>query len=308
MNINIEQQVGARFKLIARKANTEEITQESAWFNNLVLDSGLSQMLTGSWSTLCMVGSGNSNPVASQTQLDAIVASTSTAQGANVGGMQTTVEPYYHWIRRTFRFGEGAAAGNLREVGIGWANNACWNRALIRDANGNPTTLTILSDEYLDVVVEVRNYLTRTSTGSFNYLDKLGNVISTHTYTAKSFYSSAGTTLGTCSFMGFSAYSGSITDDISNTITGNIPTGISGTTTIAGTIVAQFKKQSKPVITLTNGIGTLRSFLSRVIGIGVDAAGGGCGYKWQIEPPIVKDNTTELTFTISFTVGRYTGA
>lgn len=308
MNINITQKVGARFKLIARKSSTDEITQESAWSNNLVLDAGLSQMLVGSWSTLCMVGSGNSTPVASQTQLDSIIASTPTVQVATTGGIQATTEPYYHWARRTYRFGEGAAAGNLREVGIGWANNACWNRALIRDANGNPTTLTILSDEYLDVVVEVRNYLTRTSTGSFNFLDKLGNVVSTHTYTAKSFYVTAGTTLGTSSFMGFDTFSGAITDDVSNVISGPINSGISGTVALAGTVVAPFKKQSKPILTLTNAVGTLRSFRTRVIGVGVDAAGSGCGYKWQIEPPIVKDNATELTFTISFTVGRYTGA
>lgn len=307
MNLNIAQQVGARFKLVARKASTHEITKESAWSDNLVLDSGLTQMLTGTWYNLCLVGSGASTPIASQTQLDSFIASTATVQVATTSGIQVAAEPYYHWIRRTYRFGEGVAAGNLREVAIGWANNACWNRALIRDELGNPTTLTIFSDEYLDVVVEIRNYLTRTSTGSFNYLDKLGNVISTHTYTCKSFLVSSGTTLGPVSFMGFNTFSGAITDDVSATITGSIVSGI-GTTALAGTIVSPFKKQSKPVITLTNGIGTLRSFTTRVMGVGVDASGTGCGYKWQIEPPIVKNNTTELTFTMSVTIGRYTGA
>ena len=61
----------------------------------------------------------------------------------------------------TFRFGQGVAAGNLTEVGIrsdAGPNSALFSRALIVDSGGNPTTLTILSDEYLDVTYELRFY------------------------------------------------------------------------------------------------------------------------------------------------------
>lgn len=66
MNVQINNSVGARFKLVARKASTEEITRETEWFKNIVLDAGLNQMSVGTWIDRVRVGSGNSTPVASR--------------------------------------------------------------------------------------------------------------------------------------------------------------------------------------------------------------------------------------------------
>lgn len=125
---------------------------------NMVVDSGLNALgsETNTLARYCKVGTSSSPVLASQTALGNEVASTQTVQ-AQSGGCQATA-PYFSWGRITFRFGQGAAAGNLTEVGISDNNNALFSRALILDSGGNPTTLTILSDEYLDVTYELRFY------------------------------------------------------------------------------------------------------------------------------------------------------
>ena len=102
--------------------------------------------------------------------------------------------PYYRWAKVTWRFGQGVAAGNISEVGLGWGNSNLWNRALIKDANGNPTTITVLSDEYLDVVSEIRDYPTLSSSGSFNLLDKTGAIINTYTVLGSPYLQQSSTT------------------------------------------------------------------------------------------------------------------
>lgn len=125
---------------------------------NMVLDSGLNAL--GSQSNYiaryCKVGTSSTPVLASQTALGSEIASTQTVQAQSAGCQATA--PYFSWGRITFRFAQGVAAGNLTEVGISDYNNVLFSRALILDSGGNPTTLTILSDEYLDVTYELRFY------------------------------------------------------------------------------------------------------------------------------------------------------
>lgn len=105
----------------------------------------------------CVVGTNSTTVSYEDTNLGAQVASTSTIQSSTYGAQGSA--PYYRWYRRTFRFAQGAAAGNLAEVGVRTSSGVLFSRALIVDAAGNPTTLTILSDEYLDVTYELRTYI-----------------------------------------------------------------------------------------------------------------------------------------------------
>jgi hypothetical protein len=104
------------------------------------------------------VGSGNSTPDAEQTDLDSTVAHNSTTV-SSVSGTDT-VDHTYAKLTRTFRFNTGVAAGTLSEVGVGWGTSAdqLFSRALILDGEGEPTTITILEDEVLDVIYELRVY------------------------------------------------------------------------------------------------------------------------------------------------------
>ena len=55
--------------------------------------------------------------------------------------------------------------GNVSELATGWqasGNNSIYSRALIRDENGNPTSITVLEDEQLRVSWEHRWYFSLT--------------------------------------------------------------------------------------------------------------------------------------------------
>lgn len=136
-------------------------------FDNLITDLGLNMLGTGGIGSTCFVGSGSTAPAVSNTSLVSQVASsgspTATSGGAN------GQSPYYAWYRQTWRFQPGAATGNLSEVGVGTASNSLFSRSLIKDGNGNPTTITILSNEFLDVLYELRLYApTADVTGTVN--------------------------------------------------------------------------------------------------------------------------------------------
>lgn len=128
------------------------------WFPNLILDAGLERFATAAWFSHCQVGTGSNLPTTADTQLQTHVAGTSTLQASTTGAQASA--PYYGWARKTLRFAQGAAAGNLAEVGVGWATSgaALYSRARILDGSGNPTTITVLSDEFLDVTYEMRLY------------------------------------------------------------------------------------------------------------------------------------------------------
>lgn len=299
MNLEINSKVGARFKFITRKASTNKITKETDWFHNIVLDSGLAQMSQGTWVNRCCVGTGNSEPVATQTQLDSFVASTTTVQDPATG-MQITTLPYYLFVRRAYRFGGGVAAGNISEVGLGWANNALWNRALIRDNNGNPTTITVLPDEFLDVIAEIRSYPQESISGSFNFLNKAGAVISTHNYSGRAFYTLPQHTYSAFKMNSIGIYSGSV---------GAIPTAIPTGTRLGYGVATTTEYPTQTAIKCTK-----KFLLAEAIGEhktlfvqqeGFLNASAGSGYQVEFTPSIQKTNQMELTYTVSMSWGRY---
>lgn len=129
------------------------------WFPNLITDAGLNVIGTSSaWLTACRVGTGNATPSTADTALESQIAGTSTRQDNNTSALNES--PYYASRTITYRFGAGAAAGNIAEVGIGTAatGGTLFSRALILDGEGNPTTITVLSDEVLDIVYQIRVY------------------------------------------------------------------------------------------------------------------------------------------------------
>lgn len=150
--------VAGRFRIVAVKVDGSGERELAPWFNNLIVDAGLNRLGTGGVGHLVRVGSGASAPAVANTSLEALVASTDNVT-ANDYNVHNTV-PYYGYHRRTWRFPAGAAAGNLSEVGVGWdaSGNPIFSRARILDPEGQPTTITVLGDEFLDVTYEIRLY------------------------------------------------------------------------------------------------------------------------------------------------------
>lgn len=300
MNVQINNSIGARFKLVARKASTEEITRETEWFKNIVLDTGLNRMSVGDWLEKVRIGSGNSTPVASQTQLDNTIASSTTVlSGSESISKQTTTPPYYVAAKRTYRFPEGVAAGNISEVGCGWGNGLdLWNRALVKDLNGNPTTITVLSDEFLDVIIEVRYYPTQSFSGNFNLLNKTGQIISNHTYTGLPQFSEN-------SVVSFNKVGGAIVEIYSGSMNG-VTTNPSSS---LGSVYSTSTYPSPKTLTCTNSFPlTSANGSIKTVSQGFSTiSSGGTVYKFEINPPIVKTNQMVLSFTFSISWNRYEG-
>jgi hypothetical protein len=121
-------------------------------FPNLITDEGMDSIGTrngDNW-RYCQVGTGSATPQFGDTQLAQYRAGTENdvIQSVNVEASGD----YRAWWRRRFRFTPGQADGNLSEVGVGWAaSGSLFSRALILDELLQPTTITVLSDEYLEV-------------------------------------------------------------------------------------------------------------------------------------------------------------
>lgn len=135
---------------------TEELVCD--WFPNLITDNGKNRYAdTYNYIAYCQVGTGNTAPSIGDTALVNRVGSTNVNQATTYGAQGSA--PYFGWWRKTFRFGTGVAAGNLAEIGVGPVNiGNLFSRALIVDGVGAPTTITVLSDEVLDVTYELRVY------------------------------------------------------------------------------------------------------------------------------------------------------
>lgn len=149
--------LSGRYRLEVRKAATKEIVRETDWFDNLITDQGLNRV--GSDAGIingCSIGTGTVAPAFTDTSLATFTAYTTTVPGGgqtsgNYGGPNYT--GYRQWA---YQFQPGSLNGNYSEVGMGWASNVLFSRALILDGLQAPTTITVLSDEYLTVYYELR--------------------------------------------------------------------------------------------------------------------------------------------------------
>jgi hypothetical protein len=171
MIANVKSKVAGRYRLCVYR-DDGSLKEDTGWFDNLILDQGLDQIGQVSnsgvsfgepilWAT-GSVGTGSTAPATTDTQLEAWVAT-----AGNYAGYVTSYvpaagsDPAYWKCLHTYRFGAGAAAGNLTEVGVGITNydgTGLFSRALIVDGGGSPTTLVVTSTEILDLTYEFRVY------------------------------------------------------------------------------------------------------------------------------------------------------
>lgn len=133
------------------------------WFENLILNNGLDMLGTAATEfAYCSVGTGNTAPASTQTALVTWLASSSTVlshtnTNNNTGG---GTPQYYGQTTITWNFAAGVATGTLAEVGVGASNTGTnlFSRALILDSSGNPTTITVLSTESLQVTYQLQSW------------------------------------------------------------------------------------------------------------------------------------------------------
>lgn len=141
--------------------------QKVAEFDNLITDLGFEEWVAAFGraqaallGTYIAIGTGTTSPQVTDTTL----ASWSRATNVFITGPSDQAVPGNPAYRASFlarRFNAGTLSGNYTELGVSSGNlssSPIRSRALIVDGAGNPTSITVLSDEYLDVVYEMRAY------------------------------------------------------------------------------------------------------------------------------------------------------
>jgi hypothetical protein len=159
----IKTQMQGQFKIIKRDRWGRAL-QETPWFSNLILNSGLNRIGTDRAIFGAMVGTGTSTPVVSQTALDAQATFTSTTGPGFGTNTSNNSSPYQNTRLFVYRTSLGALNGNYSEVGVGWQSGSCFARELIRDGSNNPTTISVSSSEQLDVYYQLAIYPPLTDT------------------------------------------------------------------------------------------------------------------------------------------------
>ena len=271
----------------------------TGWFDNLVLNNGLDKFMTASFregNNTIFLGSGNSTPVVGQLALDSVRGNFNTQSciTGNYGAPN-----YIKWAPIIARVNAGPCTGNISEVGCG-ASGSLISRALILDSGGNPTTITKLSDEVLDVTFELQiQQDTGDTSGEFTLTGSKGG---SYTYTMRA--AEIGVRLDSKFYVFLTeyneakviGYSGSI-----NSITG-MPSGTSyypDSYTWSSYTSGSFQRDLTSYWGLASGNSStgLASLLCQVCYRTVK-------FQAQLNTPIMKTSSDVLTIVSRYTVNR----
>ena len=317
-NIHIKGGLRGRFRLFTTNEHGD-VTKDTGFFDNLITNAGLDQIGTYSpyntnynipyIGTIAYVGTGNTAPAYTDTALTAYLASSNYQSG---GAFSTSTyvpagtNPGYIYWTATYIFPAGTATGTLAEVGVGELAGASpgtkllFSHALIVDGSGNPTTITVLSTEQLNVVYELQLMIDPTVyTGTITYnsvtynLSWLPSNVNA-TYNGPISQTDLGTATEWTTFLVWNGSIQGVTQQPTGTSTGNgsaptLTSYVSGNYYITATWSGGINDWN-----LTGEITaiTLRSNL-------------GFQYQIGISPAIPKTNYYSMTFTCTFSWNRY---
>jgi hypothetical protein len=170
MNIKLPAvRLGGRFRLVTSKdVECKQVVEDTGFFDNLITNTGMNRIggVTtnsndglSSFRSLCgrfVVGSGSAVPQFTDTALQNPVAFASA--DVETDNESSNYDRGWYEITVRHQFGQGQAAGNLSEIGIQHTSTSgpLWSRALILDGQGNPTTITVLPDDFLTCYYTLR--------------------------------------------------------------------------------------------------------------------------------------------------------
>lgn len=159
--------LAGEFRVVIENSENEVI-KDYGYQKNLLLDNALVKYRSGSDAIngFCVVGTGNSTPVPTQTTLDLPIA---IARSTDGGGSNYTYEDkgdflYRMWDESVYIF-NGLGDVNISEVGLTHSNSLTdlSTRALIKDESGIPVSISVKTGEILKIyyklhkVVDVRD-------------------------------------------------------------------------------------------------------------------------------------------------------
>ena len=283
-------------------------------FDNLITNNGLNKIGRNLLPSRLVAGSGNATPAVTDTQLQALLGSSTVRADDSgwtvVSTVETATNPYYITWSAAFVFPKNTATGIWAELGSGWGTTDLFSRALIKDAEGNPITLTVVTDEQVTVTYRVRAYLpyiassTTVSTITMNGTE--------YTLTSRPSVGQVGSNLF---YSIFGPYPGSGTDSqlryytnvtgmgsvINGPLAGTYVTAVSGNTTIVNAYITDSFYTE-----WTNSIPIGGMNHPSISGIQTAPFEYGlCEVATRIEPPINKTNTQTFSVTTRYYWDRY---
>lgn len=295
-----------KLEIIKEDGTLKEAEGLNKPFYNLITDAGLdsvSGLAINEAAKYCRVGTSSTTPNVSDTALGTQTGSASPGWTQN--SIQYTTQPYYSEHTTFYDFAVGAVSGNLTEIGFFSSEygGTMWSRALIKDSEGNPTTLTLLATDQLKVTYKVRRYIPASLTGSFTLNTNGTNSTINYTITpANISYTEGPWYAGYCSNGGINMYVGEANTlgAITSVPAGNISSSISvaQSTYTQGSFQAIFSTIIPTAsANFATGIGSMIFFT---------ADSSYCGYQCSFSPKIMKTSSQTLAIGIRLSWGRTT--
>lgn len=193
----IENKIAGYYRIQIIKKSDKSIRLDTGWFKNLITNTGLKRISQVSTPVGAGWRGSNYNPIFGDQIIlgtgsiapeygDLGIPKATAVHVSNLNGSETGVggldvetgvsvtAPFYGYFRTKI---VTDFTGSFSEIGFGWESGLygsyetihptqgpvdsdfrCFSRSLVRDADGNPTSLDVLSDELLSVTYEIRNY------------------------------------------------------------------------------------------------------------------------------------------------------
>jgi len=321
--MNIDVGFAGEFRCVVTSVDGT-IKSDTGFQKNLILDNGLDYLgviFHTEMLDLCAVGSGSSTPTKSQLKLDSLeaLAGKGSVVDYDYGYSESTGDFYKTSATAVYSFTTLTNA-NVTEVGLlgkytSETNYEMCTRALIKDSLGNPTSISVLEGEVLNVYYKLwQVFSTVDNTGQINILDgKGGGSPVAYNYIARLGNVGIGSYYGVgvgkrFSFDPYGIYSGIFTGDM----------GVLAAAPSTSLVTASTFEESTYVKGTFTKVMTLKYDINQVFDVrGVVISGGpskGLGY-WQIrfgsvadDSPIIKTNKEKLEIPVQVSWGRYEGA
>lgn len=172
MTTTINSHIGLKGVFHFKLTNTISGEVREYEFTNLILDSGLNKLPYGGFVTGCLLGGDTNTPLTTDTEITNIQTGVVTPQTHGVGAANTSNSPYWSSYYWTFHVPTSVDIFYIRQVAVGWGVEATlepyedfgftyynwvyiyeglFSLVLVKDINGNPTTIVKGTDDTLDV-------------------------------------------------------------------------------------------------------------------------------------------------------------
>lgn len=304
------------YKLVIR-GEDNKIRRETPWFKNLITDAGLNRLGTSGIINRAAIGTGTTPPSVTDTSLAALSAVTNTGGASSATG-NSGAPDYYSFRTVSYRFPFGTLNGNYTEVAVGWDASGfnAWSRSLILDGNGNPTSISVASNEALDVIYQLRNYPPLTDSTyeltidgvTYTVVRRAGAVTSYINWSIS--FTSAARAIARADSSGsqISAYTGALAASTASQPSGSVVSNLSGGDPVASYSYSNNSYEHSAEATIPTDKLNVSGGLIKTLVIRHGARGGAgetMGTWWhEFTPALPKDNTIQYTLTAKVSWGR----